>query len=54
MLLGYLWLTGVEYTSALALTAHGPNTIVEYYRYFRELVADSLNEEDWKVGGEGI
>src|SRR5690349_20143646 len=40
MLLGYLWLTGASYTTALALTAHGTKTIVEYYRYFHELVAD--------------
>jgi transposase-like protein len=54
MLLGYMWLTGVDYTTALAQTTHGSTTIVEYFRYFRELVGDSLDEVDWKVGGEGV
>jgi hypothetical protein len=54
LLLGYLWLTGVNYTAAIALTTHSSETIVGYYRYFRELVADSLDFEDWKIGGEGV
>lgn len=54
LLLGYMWLTGANYTTTLAQTTHGSTTIVEYFRYFRELVADSLDEEDWKVGGEGV
>jgi len=54
LLLGYLWLAGVSYTSAQLMSAHSPNTIVDYYRFFRELVADSFDDEDWKIGGEGI
>lgn len=54
LLLGYLWIAGVNYSTAIALTTHSSGTIVEYYRYFRELVADSLDEVDWKIGGEGV
>lgn len=54
LLLGYIWLTGSTYTVALSMTTHSPNTIVEYYGYFRQLVADSLDEEDWTIGGEGV
>jgi transposase-like protein len=54
LLLGYLWLTGDSYISALAKTPHSTGTIVSYYSYFRQLVADSLDDEDWTIGGEGI
>jgi transposase-like protein len=54
LLLAYLWLTGDSYSSALAKTTHSTHTIVDYYSYFRQLVADSLNDEDWTIGGEDI
>lgn len=54
LLLGYLWLSGASFSVTLALTSHSLNTIVEYYAYFRQLVADSLDKEDWTIGGEGI
>jgi transposase-like protein len=54
LLLGYVWLTGASYSVALAQTGHSPNTIVDYYSFFRELVADSLDSEDWTIGGDGV
>jgi transposase-like protein len=54
LLLGYLWLSGAQYSTAIVLTHHSPNTIVDYYSFFRQLVADSLDTEDWVIGGEGI
>ena len=54
LLLGYMWLTSMSYTTVLAQTTHGSDTIVNYFRLFRELVAGALNEEDWKIGGEGV
>lgn len=54
LLLAYLWVAGASYSSALAMSVHSPNTIVDYFGYFRQLAADSLNEEDWKIGGENI
>jgi transposase-like protein len=36
------------------MTPHSSATIVDYYGFFRALVADSLNEEDWTIGGDEI
>src|SRR5271168_107927 len=46
LLLGYLWVNGATYSMALGLTAHSPNTVVDYYRHFRQLVTSALGEED--------
>ncbi len=54
LLLGYVWLTGATNTIALSMTTHNPNTISQYFGFFRQLVADALNEEDWTIGGDGI
>ena len=51
LLLGYLWLSGATYSVALILTTHSPNTIVDYYGYFRQLVGDALDTTDNTVGG---
>lgn len=54
LLLGYIWITGATYSVALSMTSHSSTTIVDYYRFYRGLVADSFDEEDWTIGGEGI
>jgi transposase-like protein len=54
MLLGYIWLTGASYSTALAMTSHSSGTITEYYGHFRGLVADALDDEDWTVGGQNV
>jgi hypothetical protein len=54
LLLAYIWLTGATYSVALTMTTHNPTTIVAYYRFFRQLVADKLDEEDWVIGDEGV
>lgn len=52
--LAYLWVCGCSYTTALAMTTHSPNTVVDYYGFFRQLVTDVLDDDDAIVGGEGI
>lgn len=53
-LLGYLWLTGSSYSVALAQSGLSTHAIVEYYSYFRQLVASSLEPVDSFIGGPGI
>ena len=54
LLLGYLWLSGATYNVALTLTTHSPNTIVDYYGCFRQLVSDGLDTTDDTIVGSGI
>jgi transposase-like protein len=52
--LAYLWICGCSYSTTLAMTSHSSNTIVGYFGFFRQLVTDSLEEEDVVVGGPGV
>ena len=54
LLIGYLWLNRVPVTSTIQMTGRSPNTITDFYAHYRQLVADSLDEIDCKVGGPGI
>ena len=38
----------------MAYTGHSSNTICAYFKYFRQLVGDSLDELDFCIGGEGV
>ena len=51
MHLAYLWLCKCSVSFALAYTRHSPNTICTYFKYFRQLVGDSLDELDFCIGG---
>lgn len=52
--LGYLWLNRVPTTSIIGMSGCSANTVCDFNRHFRELVADSLELEDCVIGGEGV
>jgi hypothetical protein len=54
LLLGKLWLDKVSVDSAISFTGHSPNTVVTFWRHFRQLVASTLELEDTIIGGPGI
>src|SRR5271155_3811847 len=51
MHLAYLWLCKCTTTTVLIYTGHSPNTVCSYFKYFRQLVGDSLDELDYCIGG---
>ena len=54
LLLCYLWLAKASYSTTLVLTGHNPNTISNFMGHCRDLVMESLDEEDEIIGGPGI
>lgn len=54
LLLGYLWITGVSYSTALEMTPHSTDTICAYFSHFRQLVTSALDTEDTTIGGVNI
>ncbi|CAG8702019.1 7645_t:CDS:1, partial [Acaulospora morrowiae] len=54
MLIGYYWLCGATYTVILNATGCATRTISNYMKYFRELVIETLDEDDLMIGGNGI
>jgi transposase-like protein len=52
--LAHLWLCGATADFALQYLGHSSHTIADYFDYFRKLVADSLDTQDFKIGGNGI
>ena len=53
MLIGYYWLCGVNYTAIQSITGCSSNTIVKYMRLFRQLVIDTLDDNQ-KIGGNNV
>ena len=54
MLLAYLWLNKTPVTSMIAMSGCSSRTVCAFNVHFRELVTDSLDMEDCKIGGPGI
>lgn len=54
MNLALLWLNKVQPEAAIGLTGHARQTVFDFYKHFRTLVASSLDEEDQMIGGPGI
>lgn len=54
MLIGYFWLCKANYTSITQMTGHSPKTVTSYMNFFRELVIDTLQDDNNIIGGEGI
>jgi hypothetical protein len=48
------WLCGMKAGTVTTLTAFSKRTIAAYYDMFRNLVSDSLDDEDCQIGGEGV
>lgn len=54
MHLAFLWLCKSSATFAIAYTGHSSATVSNYFKYFRDLVADSLDELDYCIGGQDV
>ncbi len=54
MHLAYLWLCKCSGSFAVAYTRHSSDTICAYFKYFRQLISDSLDELDFCIGGDGV
>lgn len=54
MLLGYEWLRGSNHKALCEIGHHSAHTITSFLRYFRGLVANTLNEEHCFIGGNDI
>jgi transposase-like protein len=54
MLIGYLWLCKSKYTPIYHITGHSSITITNYTNLFRELIIDTLKDEDDIIGGDNI
>lgn len=54
LLVCYFWLANVSVSTCLKMTGMSPNTVCDFYRYCRQLVSDSIDEEDVIIGGEGV
>lgn len=54
MLLAYLWLNKVPTRSMILMSGMSSKTVCAFTGHFRQLVADSLDEEQCTIGGPGI
>ena len=54
MRMAYFWLCRCSTSSVVAITGHSTDTVCAYFKYFRELVADALDEVDICIGGDGV
>jgi len=54
LLIGYLWLNRVPTISAICMAEISEHTASGFYGFYRQLVADSLDEIDCRIGGPNI
>jgi transposase-like protein len=54
LLLGYFWLTKTPFNLACIFTGHSAHTVSAYYKHYRQLVSDSLDDDDTLIGGPNI
>jgi hypothetical protein len=54
MLAAYLWLGKSGFASIQIYTGFSTATVAAYTKWFRQLVADNLEEQEFVVGGDGI
>jgi hypothetical protein len=52
--IGYLWLCKVPSACMHIITGHSEQTISDYLRFFMQLVAETLEDEDMAIGGDGV
>lgn len=52
--LSYYWLSKSSVFTTIAQTGRGSETVCAHFKYFRELVADSLDEAHYCIGGPGV
>jgi transposase-like protein len=54
LLIGYFWLTGTPFNLVCTFTGHSRETISSFYKHFRQLIVDDIEDDDTKVGGPGV
>ena len=54
LFLSYHWIAGATHDYLCTVGGFASQTVTDFYAYLRQLVADSLDEEDCIIGGEGI
>jgi hypothetical protein len=54
MQIGYYWLGGSRHKEIMRYTGASDKTVTAYLNYFRQLVSSSINDDDTKIGGEGV
>jgi transposase-like protein len=54
MYFGYLWLNRISNEAIKTMTGLSRDTVADFAKYFRQLITDSLEEEDTIIGGDGI
>jgi transposase-like protein len=54
MQLGYHWLLKTPTISVISATSCNPNTVSSFASFFRQLVGESLDDEDTIIGGKNI
>lgn len=54
MHIAYLWLTGCSSTTILMHTGHSEHTVAAYLRHLRQLISETLENDDTLVGGRGV
>lgn len=52
--IGYLWLKGDSWDSIRGSTKHAKQTVGDFMQHYRDLVTDSLDCIDCRIGGPGI
>ena len=53
LFLSYLWLAKIGTSAAMTMSGFSPNTVVSYYKQFREAMENTLELDDTFIGGEG-
>lgn len=54
LLIGYLWLSGCTHSMILSMTGHSSRTITDFLHFYRQLISESIDEDDMLIGGEGV
>jgi ISXO2-like transposase domain len=52
--LALFWLSKCPVSSTIVLSGHSSHTVCSFFSFFRQLVGDSLLEDDQIIGGPGI
>src|SRR5437870_3238085 len=54
LLISYFWLSRVNYTLISNMTSYSSTTIVKYIKIFRNIIINTLTEQDQIIGGKNI
>lgn len=54
LLIGYFWLCKSTYTNIINITGHSSHTITNFMKYFRQLVINTLDNDETIIGGSDI